>query len=224
MKVWERVFIMYTLALLGVHSKPMNITTEELGRRLGLTPQSVSRKLIELENEGLIKRMTMGRYKTIVMTRQGYELLLQLHRALSDLLERRGEGLVLRGRVFTGLGEGRKYLSIEEYRRQFLEKLNMDPYPGTLNIRLDSDSTKMKGVLEIVPGIIIKGFRKNDVEYGGAKAFKATINDSVPCAVLLIDRTHYGREVLEIISNYYLRGKLGLVDGDLVTVRVFYTW
>jgi len=224
MKIWEKVLMIYTLALLGAHSKPISITTGEIGKRLGLTPQSISRKLIELENEGLIKRFPSGRCKLVVVTREGYELLLHFHKILSDLLEKRTEGLVLRGRVFTGLGEGRKYLSIEEYRKQFIEKLNIDPYPGTLNLRLDEESSKMKRILEILPGIIIRGFRKRSIEYGGAKAFKATINNEVPGAVLLIDRTHYGREVLEVISEYYLREILKLKDGDLVTVKVFYSW
>ena len=44
--------------------------------------------------------------------------------------------------------------------------------------------------------------------------------DALPSAVLVIDRTHYDDSVLEIISSQFLRGALGLKNGDLLTVKV----
>ncbi|MEM1537956.1 MAG: DUF120 domain-containing protein [Candidatus Nezhaarchaeales archaeon] len=52
-----------------------------------------------------------------------------------------GEGrevLTLEGEVFTGLGEGAFYVTREGYRSQFIEKLDFDPFPGTLNLRIKS--------------------------------------------------------------------------------------
>jgi CTP-dependent riboflavin kinase len=42
----------------------------------------------------------------------------------------------------------------------------------------------------------------------------------LPAAVLVIDRTHYDDSVLEIVSPHFLRGALGLKDGDLLDVNV----
>ncbi|MEM0320001.1 MAG: DUF120 domain-containing protein, partial [Candidatus Nezhaarchaeales archaeon] len=45
---------------------------------------------------------------------------------------------------------------------------------------------------------------------------KATID----AAVLLIERTHYGRDTIEIIAPINLRQALKLKDGDKVSVEV----
>ena len=128
--------------------------------------------------------------------------------------------MTLRGVVFSGLGEGKYYMSIPYYVKQFEEKLGFKPYPGTLNIRLDCQSIKNRKVLERLPGILIRGFRNKQREYGGAKVFKAIINDRVKGAVLLIERTHYGPDVLEIISKENLRKALRLKNGDIICVKI----
>ena len=54
----------------------------------------------------------------------------------------------LAGRVFTGQGEGKKYVSLSWVKHQIKEKLGFDPYPGTLNLRLDEENAKHRVVLE----------------------------------------------------------------------------
>ncbi|MEM3952216.1 MAG: DUF120 domain-containing protein [Nitrososphaerota archaeon] len=39
-------------------------------------------------------------------------------------------------------------------------------------------------------------------------------------AIIFAERTHYGKDVIEIIAPVYLRGKYGLRDGDKVFVKV----
>ena len=50
--------------------------------------------------------------------------------------------VVLTGRVKSGLGEGRYYMSQKGYRAQFAKRLGIDPYPGTLNLRLSRAERK----------------------------------------------------------------------------------
>jgi CTP-dependent riboflavin kinase len=52
------------------------------------------------------------------------------------------------------------------------------------------------------------------------KAFKVLINEKTEGAILMIHRTHYGSDVLEIVSRDPLRKRLSLKDGDLVQLKV----
>jgi riboflavin kinase len=53
--------------------------------------------------------------------------------------------------------------------------------------------------------------------------FKTLINEKVEGAVLLIQRTHYGEDVLEVVAPEYLREKLNLKDGDKIRLRISLT-
>ena len=58
-----------------------------------------------------------------------------------DVLVKR---LMLRGRVTTGAGGGASFTRVAWVREQFITKLGIDPYPGTLNLLLDSPTEIMK--------------------------------------------------------------------------------
>jgi riboflavin kinase len=177
-----------------------------LARVLGTSQQSASRILIRLEKEQLIERRNVGRIGYARITSKGYRQLVDLYSDLRLVVERPLD-FVIEGKVFSGLGEGAYYVSLPGYRQQFREKLGFDPYPGTLNVRLLTD-------------VRIEGFRNGARTYGGLKAITGTFNDAELCAILFIERSHYGEDVIEVISPVYLRGKYGLRDGDKVRVRV----
>ena len=44
--------------------------------------------------------------------------------------------MTLRGRIVEGLREAADFTQIPWVRRQFIEKLSVDPYPGTLNLEI----------------------------------------------------------------------------------------
>ncbi len=52
--------------------------------------------------------------------------------------------IVFKGTVFSGKGEGRKFIELPWVKRQIEEKLGFTPYSGTLNIRLIKRSAKSK--------------------------------------------------------------------------------
>lgn len=66
----------------------------------------------------------------------------------------------------------------------------------------------------------MKGFVNGERTYGDVKCFRAKINDKMDGAILLIHRTHYGQDVVEVIAGESVRKKLGLKDGDLVQLKV----
>jgi len=129
--------------------------------------------------------------------------------------------MVIEGIVFSGLGEGAYYVTREPYRKQFIEKLGFDPYPGTLNLKLTSwYDINLRRELEERPGIKISGFENENRTYGPVKCFHARINGKERGAVILALRTHYDSSVIEIIAPSYLRKALKLKDGNKVKVEV----
>jgi riboflavin kinase len=125
------------------------------------------------------------------------------------------------GVLFSGLGEGAYYVSKEPYRRQFIEKLGFDPYPGTLNIKLTTDyDIKTRSEIESYPAIELQGFQNETRSFGGAKCYPAIINNKVKGAILTAMRTHYDASVIEIIAPICIRSHLKLKDGQKVKVEV----
>ncbi|RLF17684.1 MAG: riboflavin kinase [Thermoprotei archaeon] len=219
----DLLITLYTLALMGAHRKPILISTTKLAERLGVSQQTASRRLLDLEKNGMIRRELSPRGSLIYITEKGMKALRDLYEGLAMIFEAKKELkgiLTLKGKVFTGLGEGAYYVTIPYYYKQFSRILGGPPYPGTLNLRLeDEESLANRKFLDSMPGIYIPGFSDERRSYGGVKCFKVLINGEEGL-LLLIERTHYPPNVIEIISKKKLREALSLKDGDLVTVKV----
>lgn len=211
--------ILLYLAERGAFAEPLETSTVKLAKELEISQQSASRLLIELEEDRLIAREDYGRARRIRLTEKAFELLLEVHTRLERVLERPTE-LRLEGRVFTGLGEGAYYVQIPHYLMEFERKLGFKPYPGTLNLQLfRRDDLLKRMILEKAADIVIKGFRDGRRAYGGARCIRAELNGE-DVALIFIERTHYSKDVLEVISPICLREKLKLSDGDKVVVKV----
>ena len=209
------------LASMGAYARALDTTTGEIGKKLGLSQQTASRRLSELEKGGWITRERTLRGQAIRISKEGVEVLQSVYTELRDLFEGELASINIEGIVFSGMRDGAYYVTREGYRKQFVEKLGFNPYPGTLNLKLGSNlDVQAKRILDAYPGIMIEGFEDGQRTYGSVKSFKTTIDDKVEGAILLIKRTHHAENVLEIISPVYLREKLGLKDGDRVTIKV----
>jgi len=202
------------------YSQGVQVTTPMLAKFLNTSQQSASRILIKMEREGFIERRMVGRSCHVRMTERSVKELSDLYVELKRVIEKPVE-VMLEGRVFSGLGEGAYYISLPWYRDQIRRKLGFDPYPGTLNINLISwDSIQNRRLVGIYADIVIEGFKDKNRSYGGARAISASFNNNDLCAILYIERTHYGDNVVEVISPVYLRGKYALSDGDKVRITV----
>lgn len=121
----------------------------------------------------------------------------------------------LRGKVFSGNGEGKKFVVLPWVERQIREKLGFTPYAGTLNIRLNRDGLQQKKMLgkaqrlEVVP------------ENGYCRGFliKAKIT-GLDCGIIIPQVPAYPPDVLEIVAPHFLRQRLHLSDGSEVAVNV----
>lgn len=219
---WRHLFTLVKLAEMGAHRRTAKISTEYLADKLGLSQQTASRYLIELDGKGWIKRTMTPEGCLIRVTETGVKELQKLYANLRLLMEAAyPPSITLEGVVFTGLGEGAYYTSKEEYRRQFIEKLGFDPYPGTLNLKLTTDyDVKTRSELEAYPAVEIEGFKSEDRSFGIVKCYPAIVGNKARGAIISALRTHYDASVLEIIAPEPLRRTLRLKDGHKVKVQV----
>ena len=121
----------------------------------------------------------------------------------------------LNGAIFSGGGDGKKFLELPWVKRQIREKLGFTPYPGTLNVKLKEKSVKQRKLLKEAPLVKIypvKGYCKGLL-------FKAFLG-VVECAIVLPEVAEYPKDLLEIIASVNLRKALLLEDGCEVTIAV----
>ena len=122
------------------------------------------------------------------------------------------------GSVTSGLGKGRYFMRQKCYRAQFLSKLRINPYYGTLNIKLSRLNAKHLHKIKRKSGITIKGFKKGGRKLGDVVCYRAELS-GIKCALVVPKlSTHF--DIAEIISAYKLRTKLKLKEGSIVKVSV----
>ena len=121
----------------------------------------------------------------------------------------------LSGKVFSGRGEGEKFLELPWVKRQVKEKLGFIPYHGTLNMMLSEESAKRRKMLEKAASMKVCPAEG----YCIGKIFRAFVG-VLECAIVIPEVAGYPWNVLEIIAPANLREKLQLADGDKITVTV----
>jgi len=219
---WKLFFTLYKLAELGACSRTVKVSTEYLAEKIGASQQTASRHLIDLEKIGWIKRTITPEGCLTKITESGIAELKKLYSNLRLVFEAAyPPSVTLEGTLFSGLGEGAYYVTKEGYRKQFMEKLGFDPYPGTLNLKLTTEyDVKTMSELEAYPAIEIQGFEDESRTFGSVKCYPAVINNKLKGAVVYALRSHYNTSVLEIIAPSFLRGRLKLKDGNKVKVEI----
>lgn len=210
---------LYKLVEMGAH-RDVPLSTSLFARSLGLSQQTASRRLIEMEKHGLIERSTFGRTQKIRITKNGLDKLTEMYQVLKPVFDAPKKELVMDAVLFSGLSEGSYYMSLEGYRKQFRSKLGFDPFPGTLNLRVRRESMNERREMNLYPFVPIDEFADKDRTYGGAKCYRALVNGKIAGAIVVPIRAHYGEDVIEIIAAENLRKSLRLKDGDVVNVRV----
>ncbi len=206
------------LALLGAINNKIEISSQELAKQLETSQQTASRYLLELDKEGMITR-ELGIKKQLIQITNGTKFLEQEHSYYQQIFEFT-DRIQFEGKVVSGLGEGRYYTEQIGYVKQFKEKLNFVPCPGTLNIEIEYVERNKLRRLKCYDAIKINEFETKNRTFGGVECFHAEIN-GVEGAIVLPFRSHYSN-ILEFISPYHLKDKLILKDGDKVKALIYF--
>jgi len=124
----------------------------------------------------------------------------------------------LRGMVTSGLRQSRFFTEIPWVKKQFIDKLGINPYPGTFNVIVIAEDAgnlntvrKSKGI-EIVP---------EDTNFCTADSFPVLVNGKIKGAAIIPLVSNYPQAQLEVISTENIKQSLSLKDGDLIEIEVY---
>ena len=123
--------------------------------------------------------------------------------------------ITFKGTVFSGKGEGRKFIGLPWVKRQIEEKLGFTPYAGTLNIRLSREGLQQKKLLAKAERLDIepeKGYCRGSL----IKAKMAGLD----CGIITPEVPTYPQDVIEVVAPVFLRQRLHLSDGNEACVTV----
>ncbi|HTT46054.1 MAG TPA: DUF120 domain-containing protein [Thermoplasmata archaeon] len=213
----EALAVLKVLATAGGDHTPVVFTSREVGQRIGVSQQAADRYLVALEASGLITRSLAQRRQRLLLTPAAMQLLRSEYHSYRRIFEG-PEKVALSGKVTSGLGEGRYYLSQPGYVIQFTERLGYSPYPGTLNVRVGAEALRRATLVEEWSGVRIDGFHASGRTFGGATCFAARMNGHA-CHLIHPDRSHY-KDVIEFIARDCLREALHLKDGTTVQIAI----
>lgn len=208
------------LALMGGIDGIIPLSSPEFATHISSSPQTASRKLQALEQAGYITRKVEPAGQQVMITQKGRQALEAEYMEYRQIFTRPSTHIELTGKVITGLGEGQYYTTLKGYHDQFVELLDFEPYPGTLNIKLEGESIGCRTMLNLKDGIIISGFKSENRTFGGGQCYPVKLGNGTKGAIMIPERTHYPEDIIEIISPNNLRERLKLKDGSKITVLV----
>ena len=129
--------------------------------------------------------------------------------------------IVITGIITEGLKESSFFTDIPWVKEQFITKLGIDPYPGTLNLDIadPKDAEKLKELkkqkgIEIIP---------SEEGFCPAKCFPVSVAGKIKGAIVIPKVPDYPESKLEIISSHKIREVLSLKVGDTVPIQIFLT-
>ena len=220
LKIQHLLTLTYLLSK-GAKHNFVSVTTSSLGKNIKKSQQAASKHLVELEHDGFIERIISGRHTSVKITAKGYSEMVKLSTILQNSLDSQPSYVELKGTLESGMGEGAYYMSLKGYTKQFKTKIGYVPFPGTLNVKINQ-----KQYFQTIPqfdtfeGILIKGFSDGKRTYGWVKCFEGTINKSIECNLIRLERTHHDSSTIELISQVNIRKTAKLKDGSKITIRI----
>lgn len=205
----------------GAKNNFIPITTSTLGKNIHKSQQAASKHLLELEEGGFISRIMSGRKVSVKLTQKGFDQISDLYSLLKNSLESIPSTIDLSGVLVAGMGEGKYYMSLKGYTKQFAQKIGYIPFPGTLNVKLDKkEHVESLRQLNNLDGTKIDGFSDGKRTYGWVKCFACNLNDKVDAQLIMLERTHHDLSTIELISKFEIRKKLALKSGSPISIKI----
>ncbi|WP_306052666.1 DUF120 domain-containing protein [Natronococcus wangiae] len=220
----DELAVLKLLALEGGLEGDVKISCSHLADRLDASNQTASRRLQRLESANFLERDTVSDGQWVAITDAGERALHTEYEDYRRIFETDSE-VELDGTITSGMGEGRHYISLSGYKRQFDDRLGYEPFPGTLNVNLREDSVRRRSALASLEPVPIDGWEDDERTYGPAVCHPATVETAdgeryEEAHIIAPERTHHDEDQLEVIAPDKLREALGLEDGDHVAISV----
>jgi riboflavin kinase, archaea type len=217
----QHVLTLANLISKGARHNFVPITTSSLGKDIHKSQQAASKHLLELEKDGFIERIMNGRKFSVKITSKGHSEMVKLSSILKSSLDSLPSFVELKGILVSGMGEGAYYMSLKGYTKQFKSKINYVPFPGTLNVKLSKkEYIETSLQFRTLNGILIESFSDEKRTYGWVKCFKAKLNNSIDCHLIILERTHHDNSIIELISKANIRKYGKLRDGSKLTIKI----
>ncbi|WP_224270258.1 DUF120 domain-containing protein [Haloprofundus salinisoli] len=211
------------VALDGGLTGPVKVSCAGLAERLDASNQTASRRLQRLDEAGFVERDIVSDGQWVSITDDGEAALRGEYADYRRIFEDDSE-LALTGTVTGGMGEGRHYISLAGYMKQFAERLGYEPFAGTLNVELTDESVRTRAGMANLDAAPIDGWEDDERTFGPAACYAATVEHDgstyETAHIIVPERTHHDERQLEIIAPEKLRDVLALEDGATVTVYV----
>jgi riboflavin kinase len=122
----------------------------------------------------------------------------------------------LEGKVTSGLGKGKYYMSKKVYQEEFNDRLGFKPFHGTLNLEVDEKQREKfedEGETLKIREVYEDGERLSNVD-----VMPCRIGD-VECGLLRLEFTDHPESIAEVVAPLELREKFNLRDGDKVVLK-----
>ncbi len=103
-------------------------------------------------------------------------------------------------------------------RKQFIEKLSIDPYPGTLNLEIaDPESLQLFKDLKATAGIEII---PEAPSFCRAYCYYVLINGQLKGAIVFPLVENYPENKMELIATENIKNALCVKEGDMLEVEI----
>lgn len=123
------------------------------------------------------------------------------------------------GNVVSGRGEAAGFTRLDWVVRQSVDHLGIDPYPGTLNLKLsDASSLANWSAIRSAASHVLEPPAGSG--FCAARCHAFTL-DGLPVAAVIPDVSGYPQDTLELIAAVHVREQLRLDDGSHVAARPF---
>jgi len=209
---YEHLELLLHLAKKGALCSSIRTSTGALAEQLGVSQQTASRNLREMEENGLVKRKVSNSGVQVELTDAAQAFMKEHFHSLKELLFQQP---TLCGALVTGIGEGGYYMSFKQYQSQFKEILGKETFFGTLNLSVKEE--EVKRFLLPLKHFRIKGFTTAKRTFGGL-TFYPVLLQGTKAGIIFPDRGHHREGIIEIVSPLHLRRHFGLADGATVTI------
>jgi riboflavin kinase len=219
----DYVVTLAKLLLKGARDDFIKLTSTDIGIEINKSQQGASKIILDLQEMKYVERVKKGHGYMIRVTEEGLSFVKKTSDFLNMALYSLPGNIHFNGILVSGMGEGKYYMSLEGYRKQFEKKIGYIPFPGTLNIKItDPLSLENREKIENFSYQFIDGFHDSIRTYGWVKCYHVLINgnEDIQSDLLILERTHHDKNMLEIISPVNIKQVLHVKNGDTIKVTL----